>query len=52
MWSNTVSNLDSLEASPLVPNGVLFDARNNLIEALDLVTGHQLWKDSTIGGTH
>jgi hypothetical protein len=51
-WSNSESYRDSLGSSPIVANGVLYAARNNLIEALDPVTGHQLWQDTSIGGIH
>ncbi|GAC1322850.1 MAG: hypothetical protein NVSMB22_10030 [Chloroflexota bacterium] len=51
-WSTSMAYRDSLGSSPLVANGVLFDARNNLVEALNPTTGQQLWHDGTIGGIH
>jgi outer membrane protein assembly factor BamB len=46
------TELDSGATSPLIANGVLYDARSSLIEALNPLTGAQLWSDSTIGGIH
>ena len=51
-WSTVTTARDSLGSSPLVANGVLFDARPNLIEARDPVTGTQLWSDGGIGDIH
>ena len=52
IWSQSLTVDDSLGSSPLVANGILFDARNNLIEARDPVTGNQLWHDSSIFNVH
>ncbi len=38
--------------SPIVANGVLYDAGSGIIEALDPTTGQQLWHDDGIGGIH
>jgi len=38
--------------SPIVANGVLFQAGPNNIYARDPKTGNVLWQDSTIGGIH
>lgn len=38
--------------SPIVANGVLYYARNNLISALNPVTGSLLWSSSLVGGIH
>ncbi len=46
------SQPDGAQSSPLVANGVLYDAHNSVIEARDPVTGSQLWHDTTIGGIH
>lgn len=38
--------------SPLIANNVLFQARNNVIEAREPLTGAQLWSSNAIGGIH
>lgn len=38
--------------SPIVANGVLYDASSNDVRALNPVTGNQLWHDTQIGGIH
>ena len=45
-WQNGSSG-----TSPIVANGVLYDAASGTIQALDPTTGKQLWKGS-IGGIH
>jgi hypothetical protein len=52
LWSTALTARGSVGSSPLVANGVLFDARNNLIEARDPVSGRQLWQDTSIGAIH
>ena len=46
------SQPDGAQSSPLVANGVLYDAHSNTIEARNPVTGSQLWHDTSIGGIH
>lgn len=43
---------DDAQSSPLVANGVLYDAQNNVIEARNPITGAQLWHNTAIGGIH
>jgi outer membrane protein assembly factor BamB len=38
--------------SPLVVNGMLFEAGSGGIRAVDPVTGKVLWSDAAIGGIH
>jgi outer membrane protein assembly factor BamB len=52
LWSTALTAPDFPGSSPLVANGVLFDAHNNLIEARDPVSGRQLWQDTSVGGIH
>jgi len=47
VWQHT-----GKRTSPLVANGVLYAAGNNIIQALDPVTGTQLWSDTQIGSLH
>jgi outer membrane protein assembly factor BamB len=47
-WHNSLSGF-----SPLVANNVLYFAANNIIRALDPLTGSVLWSDTThVGGNH
>ena len=39
-------------SSPLVANGVLYYAGNNVIRALEPTTGKPLWSDASIGSIH
>ncbi len=38
--------------SPILANGLLFDAGSNVIQALDPLTGKTLWQDTSIGKVH
>lgn len=48
----TVWQTRSGGTSPIIANGVLYYAGNNLIQALDPTTGRQLWQDTAIGRIH
>ncbi len=39
-------------SSPLVVNGVVFEAENGKIFALDITSGNELWSDTSIGNIH
>jgi hypothetical protein len=52
VWSSSQTYDDSLGSSPVIANGVLFDARSNLVEARAPATGRQLWQDTSIGPIH
>ncbi len=47
VWKHT-----GQRTSPIVANGVLYDAGSGGVEALDPTTGQQLWHDGGIGGIH
>lgn len=47
VWQNTSGG-----TSPIVANGVLYYAGGNTIQALNPLTGKQLWNDTQIGGIH